>query len=88
MSRVSAYRPTLTPALEQTLIGWARSQGRPYVEVQRARLILLVADGWTITQAAQEVGLSRRHSFGWLQRFAAHGLDALRWRPRGPAAQG
>jgi transposase len=85
MSRESAYRPTLTPRLRSRLLVLARSQGRPYAEVMRARLILLVADGWTIIQAAPEVGLSRRHALTWLKRFAAHGLAGLRWRKRGPA---
>jgi transposase len=40
---------------------------------RRARLLLL-ADGMTITEAAATVGLSRRHTYKWIQRFVAEGV--------------
>ena len=48
---------------------------------RRGRVILLLADGMTITAAAATVGLSRRHAYKWLQRFVAEGAAGLQDRP-------
>jgi DNA-directed RNA polymerase specialized sigma24 family protein len=44
---------------------------------RRTPLLLLLADGMTITEAAATVGLSRRHSYKWIQRFVQEGLEGL-----------
>jgi transposase len=36
----------------------------------------------TITDAAATVGLSRRHSYKWIQRFRQAGLEGLYDKPR------
>jgi transposase len=36
----------------------------------------------TITEAAATVGLSRRHSYKWIQRFVQEGLVGLHEKPR------
>jgi len=36
----------------------------------------------TITAAAATVGLSRRHSYKWIQRFVQAGLEGLHDKPR------
>jgi len=84
MTRTTALRPCLTPEERAALARWLRAPERLYGEGQRARLVLLVADGLSILQAAVRVGLSRGHATTWLQRFAAQGLAGLRSRPRGP----
>ena len=38
-------------------------------------MILLLADGVTITDAATAVGLSRRYAYKWIQRFVQEGVE-------------
>ena len=45
---------------------------------QRARVVLLAAEGWQNKDIAVEVGLDRRQVALWRERFLAGGLDALR----------
>jgi len=45
---------------------------------QRARVILLAAQGWQNKDLAVEVGLDRRQVAMWRQRFLDGGIDALR----------
>jgi Helix-turn-helix domain len=71
----------LTPAQRQTLLAWQRSTTVPAGLARRGRLVLLLADGMTITDAAATVGLSRRHSYKWIQRFVQEGLEGLADKP-------
>jgi transposase len=45
---------------------------------QRARVILLAAQGWQNKDIAEEVDLDRRQVALWRQRFVSGGIDALR----------
>jgi Homeodomain-like domain len=74
----------LTPAERLTLLTWQRSPRTPAGQARRARLLVLLADGLTITEAAATVGLSRRHTYKWVQRFVQEGLKGLYERPHGP----
>src|SRR2546428_11774402 len=67
----------LTLAERRTLLTWQRSTTTPAGLARRARLLLLLADGMTITDAAAAVDLSRRHAYKWIQRFLQEGLDGL-----------
>jgi transposase len=49
---------------------------------------LLLAEGCTITDVSQRVGLSRRHIYKWLGRYAAEGLAGLNDRPGRGRAHG
>lgn len=60
----------------------ANSRTTPYRQVQRARLVLLAAEGMANTAIAQEVGLSRTMVVQWRQRFIAQRLTGLEDRPR------
>jgi hypothetical protein len=71
----------LTPAERLTLLTWQRSTTISAGLARRARLILLLADGMTITDAAATVGLSRRHSYKWIRRFVQEGLEGLHEKP-------
>jgi transposase len=44
--------------------------------------VLLLADGVTITDIAATVGMSRRHTYKWIQRFVQEGLEGLYDKPR------
>jgi CRP-like cAMP-binding protein len=74
----------LTPAQRQTLLAWQRSPTIPAELARRGRMILLLADGMTITDTAAAVGMSRRHTYKWIQRFVQEGLEGLHDRPPGP----
>ena len=73
---------SLTPAERRTLLTWQRATTVPAGLARRARLLLLLADGMTITTAAVTVGLSRRHAYKWIQRFMQAGLEGLHDKPR------
>lgn len=67
----------LTLAERQTLLAWQRATTIRAGVARRARMILLRADGMTITDIARAVGMSRRHVYKWLHRFRQTGLAGL-----------
>ena len=79
--RRTSFTIRLTPAERRTLLTWQRATTVPAGLARRARLLLLLADGMTITEAAATVGLSRRHSYKWIQRFVQEGLEGLSDKP-------
>jgi Winged helix-turn helix len=74
-------RSVSPPAERLTLLSWQRSPTLAAGLARRARLLLLLADGMTITEAAATVGLSRNHSYKWIQRFMQEGLAWLEEKP-------
>jgi len=72
----------LTPEERKTLERLASSWTESYRKVQRARLILLAADGMPNTRIAVEVGLSRAMVVQWRHRFVRERLAGLVDRPR------
>jgi hypothetical protein len=79
--RRTSFTIRLTPAERRTLLTWQRSTIIPAGLARRARLLVLLADGMTITEAAATVGLSRRHTYKWIQRFVQAGLEGLADKP-------
>ena len=77
----TSFTIRLTPAKRLTFLAWQRATTMPAGQARRARLLLLLADGMTITEAAATVGLSRRHSYKWIQRFVAEGVAGLQEKP-------
>jgi transposase len=73
---------TLSSEERRVLEAWAGSRTEPYRRVQRARAILLAAEGKTSTAIALEVDLTRRMVSQWRQRFAEGGLGGLVDQPR------
>jgi transposase len=65
-----------------TLESWTRSPTMPAGHVERARIVLAVADGAGTTGAARRLGVSRPTVIKWRDRFAAHGLAGLDDEPR------
>jgi transposase len=61
-----------------------RDRGAPAREVQRARIVLLSAQGWTGPQIAERVGCTEPTVVLWRGRFAREGLAGLDDRPRRP----
>ena len=79
--RKTSFTIRLTPAQRQTFLAWQRSTMIPAGLARRGRIILLLADGVTITDIAAAVGMSRRHIYKWVQRFLLQGLEGLQDRP-------
>jgi biotin operon repressor len=73
----------LTPAQRQTLLAWQRSTAIPAGVARRSRILLLLADGVTITDIATRVGMSRRKVYKWIQRFVQEGVEGLTDRTAG-----
>jgi hypothetical protein len=71
----------LTPAERQTLLAWQRATTIPAGLARRGRILLLLAEGMTITDIAITVGISRRFVYKWVQRFVQEGLEGLRDKP-------
>jgi hypothetical protein len=71
----------LTPAERQTLQAWQRSTTISAGRARRGRIILLLADGVTISDIAATVGISRRFVYKWVQQFLEQGLEGLADKP-------
>ena len=50
--------------------------------VQRARMVLLAAEGLSNTEIGQRVGMTRQTAISWRARYQAGGTDALADLPR------
>lgn len=78
----TAVPVTLTDQDARTLRRWTRSTSVRAGLAQRARIVLLAADGKTNTQIAATVGCSRPAVIRWRRRYATLGLDGLVDQPR------
>src|SRR6476620_10432138 len=59
------------------LLSWTRSRSMRAGLAQRARVVLLAADGVGTGEIVRRVGLSKPAVIGWKRRFAAEGLAGL-----------
>ena len=75
--RKTSFTIRLTPSQRQTLLAWQRATAIPAGLARRGRIILLLADGMTITDIATTVGMSRPHVYKWVRRFVQQGLEGL-----------
>ena len=81
--RKTSFTIYLMPAQRRTLLAWQRSPDVPAGVARRSRMILLLADGVTITDIATRVGMSRQHIYKWIHRFVQEGVEGLTTRPGG-----
>jgi transposase len=51
-------------------------------DLKRARIVLLAAEGRSTRSIAKEVGVQPRIVSRWRHRYADHGLDGLKDKPR------
>lgn len=65
-----------------TLESWTRSSTVSAGRVERARIVLAVADGAGTSGAARQIGVTRPTVIKWRDRFAAHGIAGLDDEPR------
>src|ERR1700712_5580283 len=73
---------TLRPGDQKRLTEWTRSSSIRAGLAQRARIILLAADGVSNTAIAELVGVSRPTVTAWRARYDADGIDGLIDEPR------
>lgn len=67
----------VSPEDRATLQSWTRSSTASAGHVERARIVLAVADGVGTSAAARLVGVSRPTVIKWRDRFAANGISGL-----------
>ncbi len=67
----------ISPEDRATLESWTRSSTVPAGHVERARIVLAVADGAGTSGTARIVGVSRPTVIKWRDRFAANGIAGL-----------
>ena len=81
---------TLSAQLREQLKTMERSRSLPQALAQRARIILLAADGLNNSSVAARLGLSRPTVGKWRQRFLRQGLAGLydEAKPGGPRSIG
>src|SRR3954462_12298687 len=72
----------LTTEERHTLEQLAHSRTAQARLVERAQILLALADGHRPSQIAQRLGLSRPTVYTWIHRFNERGLRGLEDRPR------
>ena len=81
MSSTATALPVVADDLA-VLRRWAQASSIPAALAQRAKLLLLAADGVSNTEIADRLGVSRPTVIGWRRRYAREGLVGLTDRPR------
>jgi len=72
-----APRVELTDEQRQILQRWSRGRSLPARQVERARVVLLAADGKQDLEIAAEIGISNQKAARWRKRFLKLGLIGL-----------
>ena len=67
----------LRPGDRELLDSWTRSSSIRAGLAQRARIVLLAADGVSNTEIAVRVGVARQTVISWRERYAASGITGL-----------
>ena len=67
----------LRPGDRELLESWTRSSSIRAGLAQRARMVLLAADGVSNTEIADRIGVSRPTVIGWRDRYASSGMRGL-----------
>jgi len=78
----SPHQVVLTDEERAELEHVAACYTRPHLEVQRAKLVLMAADGLTNTEIGARLGISREAVGRWRKRFCDQRLEGLRDKPR------
>jgi hypothetical protein len=67
----------ITPKQKQILSAWQRSTTIRSGLAKRGRIILMLADGASISHISRTVDIQRRFIYKWAKRFLDHGIDGL-----------
>lgn len=68
----------LTPSQRTELEGLLRRSSVGAGLARRARAILLLADGKSVSETGRLVAMQRRHLYKWMERFRCQGVAGLR----------
>ena len=71
----------LSPEERRDLESWQRSRTIRSSLQRRARAILLLADGCSVSEAARRLGTRRKFVYLWVGRFLERRLDGLGDKP-------
>ena len=82
MPRQSPFRIILSVDEKQELMARARKYTLPYFQVQRAKMILLAAEGFDNDEIARRLETRREVVCQWRKRFYEKRLAGLEERPR------
>jgi transposase len=72
---------SLTAAQRDTLQTWQRATTTPSGLLRRGRLLLLLAEGRSVSHIARVIGMARRHIYTWAARFIHQGINGLYDKP-------
>src|SRR3954468_4324299 len=72
-----AEPPGLRSGDREVLGSWTRSSSVRAGLAQRARIVLLAADGVSNTEIAERVGVARQTVISWRERYATSGIEGL-----------
>ena len=72
-----APKVVLAPEQQQILKQWARSRSLPARQVERARVVLLAAEGRQDIEIAAELSITNQKASRWRRRFLTAGLAGL-----------
>jgi hypothetical protein len=67
----------ITPEQRHILTGWQRSTPVRAGLAKRGRIILMLADGASISHISRTVDIRRRFIYKWAERFRQHGIKGL-----------
>ena len=70
------------PRDREVLESWLRAPSLRAGLVQRARIVLLAADGVAVKDIVERVGVSKPTVIGWKKRYASEGIGGLEDRPK------
>jgi transposase len=73
---------TVSDEEREVLVRWSRRPKAPHSIAQRARIVLLAADGMTNNAVADKVGVHSATVVKWRKRFIQRRLDGLVDEPR------
>ncbi len=72
----------VSPGDREVLESWLRAPSLRAGVAQRARIVLLAADGVAVKDIVERVGVSKPTVIGWKKRYIAEGLGGLEDRPK------
>jgi transposase len=72
----------VSPCDREALRSWTRSSSIQAGLAQRARVVLLAADGVGTAEIVRRVGISKPAVIGWKRRYAEEGISGLEDRPK------
>ena len=80
--RHTSLSVSLTSADREALEAMQRSTTIEAGLAKRARIILCIGQGLSVSDTAHRIGIARRLVYKWVDRFNDHALEGLRDRPR------